>query len=129
MSIEARIVDETTIPVLMIGDDWSIDEIETLQDCDDAFLVLTERVAQLETDAHKAHSYFIDTCKRAPWHDRAIAGLKMTKATLAILQNKRANIARREKQLAQDTRDRKLLDHIKATETEAFKRALSSFIG
>lgn len=117
---------ETSVPVLEISRDWTVDDLKTTADCDDAFDVLTEAIASIEGQISAANIRAAADGVYADrgWLLRAKFALRHKKAAIQRVQQIRARIAKAERMTANVNQERVLLDIIKATEPEAFKRAL-----
>lgn len=84
--------------VIYIEDDWSVDEIETVDDCDEAFEVLVYAIASIE---YQLDMESIEPSARSDeptWERRARAALRLKKAAFSIIQYKRGAIERRRKE-------------------------------
>jgi len=83
--------DDIIIPTIMITRGWPVDDVETEDDCDDAFAYLTGAVVAIEAlmdelsmrDEEKTHGYI-----------RLKAALRWKKAALNIVNSKRSKINR-----------------------------------
>ena len=113
---------ETTVPVLMISEDWAVDDISTTEECDDAFVVLTEQIAGIQQSLLRAHHEFNETGHHPSWTNRAKTALRMKKAALQMLQRRRGDINRKEKLARQESRDREFIELFRKHEPEAFLR-------
>ncbi len=101
------------IPDIEISEGWAVSEVETLDDCDDAFAYLSAAVAQIDYQI-EMHLIRPLSHQDAEWAARARCALKYKKAALGIISNKRSMIMKRQKQEFQRERDRVLLDYIKS---------------
>jgi hypothetical protein len=106
-------MDDIEIPSIEITAGWAANSVKTMQDCDDAFAYLMSASAQIE--------FQIDTELSKPksaqdwtWLAKARCALKYKKAALQIVNQKRGYIGEAEKRIWQDSRDRRLLEHIRA---------------
>lgn len=106
-------LDDIVIPDIEITPGWAVSEVETIEDCDDAFAYLSAAVAQIDYQI-EMHLLRMPADQDAEWAARARCALKYKKAALGMISNKRTSIRRRENQAVQRERDRVLLDHIKA---------------
>lgn len=100
------------IPDIEIDQGWSVSEIETLADCDDAFAFLMSACAAIE------YSIDIEVLKpivqqRGEWMARAKSALKYKKAALQIVNHKRGRLNKEEDIATQNQRDRVLLEYIR----------------
>lgn len=83
--------EEIQVPIIEITDGWTVDEIETEDDCDDAFAVLTALVVSIEDR--------MDRLEEAgngltPEYRHAKRALRWKKAALSVVNTKRGRIRR-----------------------------------
>ncbi|MEO1108300.1 MAG: hypothetical protein AAFX90_10290 [Pseudomonadota bacterium] len=83
--------DTIEIPIIEICDGWTVDDIETEDDCDDAFALLTKIVAGIET---KMDILEAQDQKLTAGYIKAKAALRYKKAALAIVNTKRGRLKR-----------------------------------
>lgn len=108
------------IPDIEIDKGWPVSDVQTINDCDDAFALLMSAVAKIEFDIE------VETLKPKNqqdglWLAKARCALKYKKAALQIVNFARGRIADEEKRKKQNTRDRILLEYIrKVTPNEMF---------
>lgn len=107
-------LEDIEIPDIEITEGWVAREIATLDECDDAFAYLSAVCASIDFQMD------MENLKPEPqrdgaWLARARCALRYKKAALAIVQTRRNQIGRQERQAFQNQRDRVLLEHIKAT--------------
>lgn len=115
--------EDIEIPVIYITDTWTVDDIETEEDCDDAFALLTAMVASIEGQIDEMEA---TGRKGESHHIRAKAALRFKKAALQIIQSKRGRISRAQRMKTHDetmSDERKVLDYIKLHHPEIAKRA------
>ena len=115
--------DDITVPVIEITKGWTVDDIETEDDCDDAFAVLTGLVAAIELRIDEMAAIG-ETGAVA--YRRAKAALRWKKAALQIVQTKRGKINRIKRAEVEASRDRRLLETIRAMSPDAFYRAVEA---
>ena len=105
-------MDDIEIPVIEIENGWPVDDVETIEDCDDAFAYLMTAVAsiefQIDMEALKPQSERND-----PWLVKAKCAMKYKKAALQIVNLKRGRINDAERRAETARRERILLDHIR----------------
>lgn len=114
--------DDIEVPVIEIVDGFTVDDIETLDDCDDAFAILTALVASIEyrVDEFKFRDQeFSEECRRAK------AALRWKKAALNAVQSKRSRITRKAEEKKQNDVNTRLLDYFRAMHPEEFRRGLN----
>lgn len=109
------------VPVVEIARGWTVDEIETLDDCDDAFAVLTGAICSIESQIEEAQETGQD---RGEWFRRLKSALRWKKAALQIVQTKKGRITRAAKAEANKEENRRLLDILKARHPAEFEAAL-----
>lgn len=114
--------DDIEIPVIEITDGFTIDDVETLDDCDDAFAILTALVASIEyrIDEFKfRNDEFSEECRRAK------AALRWKKAALSAVNSKRGRITRTIAEKEKSDRNTRLADYFSAMHPNEFQRALN----
>lgn len=87
-----------TVRILMVDDDWPVDDLQTVEDCKEAHLVLIEAVAKIEGQIAKAQisakqGEHIDPI----WLSRVTSALRYKKAALQAVSEKRGEFAREER--------------------------------
>ena len=86
--------EKITFHGIQIDDGWTIGDLETLTDCDEAFAVLTAAVASIEGQLELAGvAYQHDPV----WTARAKAALRWKKAALQAVNTKRSQFSREAK--------------------------------
>lgn len=107
-------IEDIEIPTIEITEGWAAASVNSQKDCDDAFAYLMSACAQIE--------FQIDTELTKPknfqdlnWIARANCALKYKKAALQIVNQRRSSINAAAKQVAHDTRNQRLLEHIRAS--------------
>lgn len=106
-------LDDIIIPTIMIDDGWSVDDLKTIDDCDDAFAFLTTAVAEIEFSI-EMNGLKPTEEQRPEWAARDMRALKYKKAGLQIVGMRRGRIERQMRKAAQHEHDRLLLAHIKS---------------
>jgi hypothetical protein len=86
--------DEIEIPVIEIGPGWTVDEIETLDDCDDAHAYLTGALCAIENRIIEME----EICDTGPVYRRLVSARRWKKAGLSVVQTKRAKLNRAERE-------------------------------
>jgi hypothetical protein len=109
------------VPIFSIDRDWDVDQIETLQDCDDADAILTEAIVSIESQL--AADYAAGQIRGADWRIKANGALKFKKRALQIVARKRGELNRVAKQADNRAHDKRLLDIIKREFPEQFRVA------
>jgi MFS superfamily sulfate permease-like transporter len=102
--------DDIEIPILAIGPGWTVDQLQNIDDCDDAFAYLTGAICAIESKIDAAE----ETGTTAGIAFRRLkSALRWKKAALQVVATKRGKITRKMRQVEQDSKDRQLLDAIK----------------
>jgi hypothetical protein len=109
-------LDDIEIPDIEIAAGWPAASVQSQKDCDDAFAYLMSAVAQIEFQID------VETSKPKefqdfPWMAKARCALKYKKAALSIVQTRRGYLSAAEARAWQDSRDRKILEFIRANTT------------
>ena len=116
------------IPVVEITDGWTVDDIKTEDDCDDAFAYLTGAIIAIESRIKEG--YDNGWASRSD-EIRTKAALKWKKSGLQIVATKRARIRQESRQLhhekTRDAQNEQLLAIVRRDEPEVFRRALITF--
>ncbi len=116
---------DDTVPVIYITKDWTIDDIKTMEDCDDAFAVLTEQIVGIETRVAALKEAGGDKVALT----RALAALRWKRAAQQAVQNRRGEIKRARKQqnvVASSTEDKALLRWIARNHPAVMNDALAA---
>lgn len=112
--------DDIEVPVIEITKGWTVDDLETMEDCDDAFCVLTGIIVSIE--AQIAELEYSGAEKSQP-HRAAKAALRWKKAALQIAQRKQATILRRETREKETAHDRSFIEYVYAYFPDVAKKA------
>lgn len=83
--------DDVNIPVIYITDDWSVDDIHTEDDCDDAHAVLTALIVSIEA---RMDDLEIQGRTVSEEYKRAKISLRWKKAAMQVVNLKRGKINR-----------------------------------
>lgn len=118
---------DNTVPIFEITEGWTVEDLKTEEECDEAHAVLTEQIASIEGQIFKANHDARAERKyaNADWYRRVKAALKFKKAALQRTQTMRGNIKREEKQRVVQSRDRRLLDIIKGKYPEHYAECMA----
>ena len=117
-------VEEIEIPVLEIAGEWTVDDLRTEDDCDDAYAYLVSAVASIE--------YQLDMYAIAPaehqigrndptWAPRARAALRMKRAALQVVQNTRGRLDRKRRAAEQDSLRQEFMDIVRDSDPARFR--------
>ena len=109
------------VPVIYITDDWTIDDVETEEDCDDALAVLTGALASCETRVDELEAM---GQKGSETHIKVKAALRWKKAALAMVQIKRGRINREKARKAAQENERRILAYITAAYPNVMSEAI-----
>src|SRR3972149_11995337 len=113
--------EDIEIPIIEISAGWTVDEIKTLDDCDDAFAYLTGAVCAIENKIDVAE----ETGGNSGFAYRKLKrALRWKKAALQVVQTKRGRITREAKQLEQSSQERRLLNILRERFPAEFEVAL-----
>lgn len=110
------------IPDIEIDKGWPVSDVQTIQDCDDAFAFLTAAIATIEYSI-SLENLRPASSRRFDWIAKATCALKFKKAAMDIVSQKRGQINRKEHARVQTQRDRMIVDHIKTCVSEDQFRA------
>jgi hypothetical protein len=110
-------IDDIEIPVVYITDGWAVDDIETIDDCEDAHTLLISQCAAIE------HRIDLLQLQRGKSSDiaRAKAALKWKKLALALINAKKGKLSRIAQIERENSQDRLILSYI-GTENPALIR-------
>ncbi|WP_299949114.1 hypothetical protein [uncultured Ruegeria sp.] len=108
--------DDIEIPIIEINDGWTVDDVITENDCDDAFALLTSIVAAIEErmDILDAQGE-----KQSIQYIKAKAALRYKRAALNIVNIKRGRLKRQQKLDEQEL----IIDYIAAHHEPIMKQA------
>lgn len=113
--------DEIHVPIISITGDWTVDEIETEDDCDDAFAILTALIVSIEARmddlAMSGQELSVD-------HKRAKSALRWKKAALSVVNTKRGKIRRQEKEAHDESQSQKIMNYFRAMHPQEMQAAL-----
>lgn len=112
------------VPVIEIAEGWTIDEVLTEDDCDDAFALLTEAITSIEYRMERLREEGASVTSSA--YRKAKAALRWKKAAMQAVQNRRGQIKRQARQAQQVSRDRILLNEIRSISPDVFRQAVKS---
>lgn len=85
---------DVDVPLIEISDGWTVEDLRTQDDCDDAFAVLTGVICSIEAQIEKAQE---DGRDSGEWYRRLKGALRWKKAALSVVQTKRGQISRRDR--------------------------------
>jgi hypothetical protein len=111
---EPQDLDDIIVPDIEIAEGWAVSEIETPEDCDDAFSYLMAAVAEIEYRL-EMKDLGVVVSQDPTWPPRARRALKYKKAALQLVGHKRGRIERASRQADQSAQDRRLIEHIRAS--------------
>lgn len=116
--------DDIEIPIISICDGWDVDDIQTEDDCDDAFAVLTALVVSIEA---RMDDLEIAGNSVSVEYKKAKTALRWKKAALTVVQTKRGKIRRAEKEAKQAERDASILRYFEAMHPDLVLKADKHF--
>lgn len=111
------------VPVIEIQDGWTVDDIQTEDDCDDAMAVLTKALAACETRVDELEAL---GQKGTETHIRVKSALRWKKAALAMVQIKRGRINREKTRALSAEVERRILAYITAAHPLVMSEALQA---
>lgn len=100
------------IPVIEIEPGWSVSDLHTIEDCDDANAILIAAVAGIEMQIELA-SFKPLNLQDPEWTARAKGALRFKKAALGIVMNRRGAINRAEELKRLDRENEQLLAFVR----------------
>ena len=100
------------IPDIEIMPGWLARDVATVEDCDDAFALLTAACAAIEMQID-VEGFKPLQMQRGDWVARAKAALRFKKGALSIVQTRRSAINEKSRQERAETEDRRLLAFVK----------------
>ena len=115
--------DQDIIPIIEIRDGWTVDDVKTIADCDDAFAYLTGALCAIE--ARMSEMTEMGENKGEAFR-RLCAAARWKRAALNVVNTKRGQIQRTERAAEQKSKDRALLDEIKRMYPNSFFEAVAS---
>lgn len=108
MNAITPILEDIEIPDIEIEEGWLARDVATIEDCDDAFAILTAACASIEMQID-LEGFKPLQLQRGEWVARAKAALRFKKGALSIVQVKRSAINERLRRERLDTEERRLL--------------------
>jgi len=115
--------DEIEIPVIEIAAGWTVDELLTLDDIDDAHAYLIGATAAIEAKIEAAEERGTNTGLA---YRRLRTALKWKRAALQVVQTKRGKLNRQARIAESETQNQRLLKTISAMFPEQFQLALAA---
>lgn len=114
---------EITVPVIEIVDGFTVDDILTEDDCDDAQAILTAIIARIE---ERLDLIKVQGLEQSIEYIRAKTAPRYKRAALQINGVKRGKFNRLRRQQAQQTRDRQMLDWIRQRHPDVLQEAITA---
>ena len=114
--------DDIQVPVIEICNGWTVDEIETFDDCDDAFAVLTGLVASIECRMDELAEQGLELSAE---HRHAKRALRWKKAALSVVNTKRSRLSRKQKESKEESINQRILNFIAAAHPEVMDSAIA----
>lgn len=110
-------VEDVVIPDIEIDDGWSVHDVKTFEDCEDANAYLVSAVAAIEyaidiEDAKPQHQQDLE------WRAKARCALRYKKAALSIVSSKRSKLRADAERDFLNRRDAILLEYIRTRVTD-----------
>lgn len=110
-----------TVPVIDITDGWTIDQVKTIADCDEAEAYLTGAVATIE--AQLLESRLAGHTRGVDWAVRAKTALRYRKQALQLVARRRGEIGKAQRAEAGETNDRLLINVFRTDFPDQFQAA------
>jgi len=115
-------VTEITVPIIDITDGWSIDQVKSIADCDEAEAYLTGAVAQIE--AQLLENRLAGHPRGVDWAIRAKTALRYRKQALQMVARRRGEIGKASRASIAEDRNRLLINILRADFPEQFRAAV-----
>jgi hypothetical protein len=109
------------IPIIEITKDWTVDDIQTLDDCDDAHAYLTGAVCSIEDKIEAAIELGTDA---GIGFRRLKRALRWKKAALNVVQTKRGKITRALKKVETKEHEKRIINRMR----DMFPKEFASII-
>lgn len=116
--------DDIRVPVIEICNGWTVDELQTEDDCDDAFAVLTALIVSIEA---RMDDLAIAGNECSAEHKHAKKALRWKKAAMAVVNNKRGKINRAEREAKAQHFNARLCLYFSAMHPEEFDTAMRHY--
>lgn len=117
---------DIVVPIIEITTGWTVDDILTEDDCDDAFAVLTAAICSIEAQIDDA----TEQGRNSGDHFRRLKGaLRWKKAALSVVNIKRGKLTRSARQASQDALDRRVIERFSALFPAEYRAALIAVQG
>lgn len=113
--------DDISVPIIEICNGWTVDEIYTEDDCDDAHAVLTALIVSIEA---RMDDLAIAGEELSVEYKHAKKALRWKKAALSVVGTKRGKINRAKKEAEKRRVDSQLCSYFAAMHPEEFRRAV-----
>lgn len=110
------------IPVIEIAPNWTVEDLKTLDDCDDAFSYLTGAICSIEHTL----AFLEESKQTGDQYRRAKGALRWKKAALQITNPKRSQISRAITEKFRETTERELIDTMKKMFPLEFQKVLET---
>ncbi len=108
------------IPIIFITDTWTVDDIKTEDDCDDAHALLTAVIVSIEAHMDdleiKGQSVSVE-------YKRAKMALRWKKAAMAVVNVKRGQINRSRAEAVSNDRNARIIRYFMAMHPAEFRQA------
>lgn len=121
---EKKVLIEKAEPYIREG--WTVSQLTTVQECDDARNIVTNAMACIEDQILRAKQDAVVNRKYADpdWYARIQFALRKQKQVMVMIQNRRGYLSKTERHVQSITNDRKLLDAIKEMNPRVFYEAV-----
>lgn len=82
---------ESSVPILLVDDNWPVDDIHTLEEADDAVLILSDSIASINFQLEAPPR---DGLRNRLWEARARLALRLKEAALKEVEIKRERLSK-----------------------------------
>ena len=112
--------EDIRVPIIEICDGWTVDEIETLEDCNDAFAVLTALIVSIEA---RMDDLAIAGEELSVPYKKAKTALRWKKAALSVVNLKRGEIGRKQQDAKEAHFNTRVCQYFAAMHPDQFEAA------
>lgn len=82
---------EGSVPILLVDDNWPVDDIQTLEEADDAVLILSDSIASINFQLEAPPR---DGVKNRLWEAKARLAMRLKQAALKEVEIKRERLSK-----------------------------------
>jgi hypothetical protein len=110
------------IPIVEICDGWTVEDLKTEDDCDDAFAYLTGAIVAIEA---KIDDMEILGNDRSTDYIRTKSALRWKKAAINICQRRRAQVSRKASDAKEESVNFRILAYVRAAHPDVMAAAVN----